>query len=189
VEPAEYFNADGIYTEYEPVTGKTIGWLRNRANEIASRLNPDIIAHMDSDDWSHQRRLEEQVALLQSSGAECVGYREVLFWDTRPGAFCAWVYANHDARYGVDASRMMWREAWEKAPYDDAPYADQRWWLANAGKCVGNSAVSTLGVPRLICQIHEDNMSEAYQQLRAPTWRRAPEWEDGFCKVTMEEQR
>lgn len=190
VEPAEYLNADAIYTEYEPVTGKTIGWLRNQANEIASRLNPDIIAHFDSDDWSHPRRLEEQVALLQSSGAECVGYREVLFWDTRPGAFCgAWVYANHDARYGVDASRMMWRGAWEKARYDDAPYADQRWWLANAGKCVGISATAKPGgCPRLICQIHDDNMSEAYQQLRAPTWRCAPEW-DGFCKAKMEEQR
>ncbi len=57
---------------------KSIGYLRNRANHNASFA--DIICHWDSDDWSHPNRIAEQVALLQSSGAECVGYNEMLFW-------------------------------------------------------------------------------------------------------------
>jgi glycosyltransferase involved in cell wall biosynthesis len=63
---------------------KTIGHLRNRANHHAVSEGVDIIAHLDSDDWSHPRRLQEQVALLEASGKMCVGYRELLFWDTRP---------------------------------------------------------------------------------------------------------
>ena len=43
----------------------------------------DIIVHFDDDDWSHPKRIAEQVALLQSSGADVVGYNEMLFWRTR----------------------------------------------------------------------------------------------------------
>lgn len=61
---------------------KSIGELRNMANTAAGcGVNEaDIICHWDSDDWSHPNRIAEQVALLQSSGAECVGYNEMLFW-------------------------------------------------------------------------------------------------------------
>lgn len=62
----------------------SIGLLRNEAIRRVGREGPDLICHWDSDDWSHPRRIEEQVALLQASGKECVGYRELLFWDTRP---------------------------------------------------------------------------------------------------------
>ncbi len=57
---------------------RSIGRLRNEAN--ASAGNVDILVHFDSDDVSHPNRIAEQVALLQSSGAECVGYNEMLFW-------------------------------------------------------------------------------------------------------------
>src|SRR5258708_3294771 len=58
---------------------KPIGTLRNEAN---AQVDADIICHFDSDDWSHPNRIAEQIAQLQSSGAECVGYNEMLFWDT-----------------------------------------------------------------------------------------------------------
>ena len=59
------------------VPGAPIGTLRNLANE---RSNTDILIHWDDDDYSHPNRIAEQVALLQSSGADVVGYREMLFW-------------------------------------------------------------------------------------------------------------
>ena len=45
----------------------------------------DILVHLDDDDYSHPNRIAEQVVLLQSSGADCVGYREMLFWQNRSG--------------------------------------------------------------------------------------------------------
>ncbi len=81
---------------------RSIGALRNLANGLSEG---DILAHFDSDDWSHPNRVAEQVSLLTSSrpkcgcsqalnvtgrcphgnelGAECVGYSEMLFWDER----------------------------------------------------------------------------------------------------------
>ncbi len=58
---------------------KPICTLRNLAN---AQTEADVIIHWDSDDWSHPNRIAEQVALLQSSGAECVGYGQMLFYST-----------------------------------------------------------------------------------------------------------
>lgn len=75
-----YLNIELVAFETEQHVGRTIGYLRNIANACATG---DLIAHADDDDWMHPRRVEEQVALLQASGKQCVGYRELLFWDTR----------------------------------------------------------------------------------------------------------
>ncbi len=83
VYPPPPIPENGVYVTCDPAS---IGVLRNRANKHATHLTgADIIAHWDSDDWSHPNRIAEQVALLQSSGAECVGYNEMLFWKTERG--------------------------------------------------------------------------------------------------------
>lgn len=147
----------------------TIGELRNRANRQAasgeSCATPDLIAHFDSDDYSHPRRLEEQVALLQASGKQCVGYRELLFWDMRvaqieidptrlgpEGHGClgtvrsvgeAWIYRNHQANYATGASFLYRRELWEQQPFEDAPHEDRRWWLTPlvSRNCIGVTGI------------------------------------------------
>src|SRR5262249_34410079 len=59
----------------------TIGALRNRANLLAvHECGADILIHWDDDDWSHPARIKEQVAILQASNYDAVGYREMLFW-------------------------------------------------------------------------------------------------------------
>ena len=169
--------------------GITFGALRNQANEFAAGNctwwpSADIIAHFDSDDWSHPRRIEEQVAFLQSSGAEAVGYRELLFWDTRQHGE-AWLYAHPHPAYIVDASRCYWRRIWEAHPYrEDCKYPDQDWWLHHWSKCASESL--TIGRPRMICGIHGDNTSEAYsaKHMIAPEWNRAPEF-DNYCAERM----
>ena len=173
--------------------GCTVGALRNAANWCAvDRFDADLIAHWDSDDWSHPRRLEEQVALLESTGKMCVGYRDLLFWDTRPisvddprciSAFQAipgssvetqnneaWLYRNDDPRWAAGASFLYRRELWERQPFDDAPHEDQRWWLTPlvSSQCVGTSALiaprlEDNDTPRMICQIHGAN-TEAYDR-------------------------
>lgn len=63
---------------WDPIS-YTVGKHRNAANE----KTPEgcIIAHLDDDDYSHPNRLAEQVALLQSSKAEAVGYHDMVFWE------------------------------------------------------------------------------------------------------------
>ena len=189
--------------------GITFGALRNQANAFAA--SADIIAHFDSDDVSHPRRIEEQVAFLQSSGVEAVGYRELLFWDTRPVAHecsydereascpvCvdeqqrqheqhgeAWIYAHPHPAYLVGASMCYWRRVWQAYPFDErVPHEDQDWWLHHWSKCASESL--TIGGPRMICGIHGDNTSEAYagQHMIAPSWNRAPEF-DNYCAERM----
>ena len=196
-----------------PWDGSTFGELRNAANDVtAEYMHAEIIMHMDSDDWSHHRRIEEQVAFLQSSGAEAVGYRELLFWDTRPVAHecsydereascpvCvdeqqrqheqhgkAWLYAHPHPAYLVGASMCYWRRVWRTHPFDErVPHEDQDWWLHHWPLCAAESAI--VGAePRMICGIHGDNTSEAYsaKYMIAPGWNRAPEF-DNYCAERM----
>jgi len=115
--------------------------LRNYANGVENYWygKADIICHWDSDDWSHPRRIEEQVALLQASGKECVGYRDMLFWNhlldagksptltdgekrlnLNAGGEC-WLYSNNDPRYCLGTSLCYWRRVWEARPFPDEP--------------------------------------------------------------------
>jgi hypothetical protein len=120
----------------------TIGELRNDANGFWNDF--PILMHWDSDDWSHRNRIAEQVALLQSSGKQCVGYRDMLFWKTelanspasgplaahfgaeRAAAITnaageAWLYSNPDTKYCLGTSLCYWRSVWEQRPFPDLP--------------------------------------------------------------------
>src|SRR5205814_122178 len=103
--------------------GKSIGAIRNLAIKAACEYwytLPDIIVTFDSDDWSHPQRIAEQVALLQASGADCVGYREAVFYDTRPGQFCgAWIYRSLDTSYAIGASLAFHKSTWERVPFPE----------------------------------------------------------------------
>jgi glycosyltransferase involved in cell wall biosynthesis len=126
--------------------GDTIGSLRNQAATFPMAHDADIICHWDSDDWSHPNRISEQVALLHASGAECVGFNEMLFWreptsefretehlDTCTCGTCgpgkrtvitgihslgeAWLYTNRSATWALGTSLCYWRRTWERAPF------------------------------------------------------------------------
>jgi glycosyltransferase involved in cell wall biosynthesis len=120
--------------------GKTIGRLRNEAIELAlqNKRKADIFVTFDSDDWSHPQRIAEQVALLRSSGADCVGYRECAFWDSRQinrfgqpmteaerTAYdpqhhgSAWIYDSRASNRIVGASMMYTRAAYERNKFRD----------------------------------------------------------------------
>lgn len=114
---------------------QTVGSLRNAANSQDIAMESDILMHWDDDDWSHSSRIAEQVALLQSSGADAVGYNECLFWycrlcdrkdcqDPNPhGAdgTGAYLYRNPNPCYALGASLAYWRRTWERKPFPDLP--------------------------------------------------------------------
>ncbi len=178
-----------LYACASNLKGASIGKLRNAANTSAREI-AEVICHWDSDDWSHPNRIAEQVALLQRSGAECVGYDEMLFWRLAPcgrwdceGSGCcrgceAWLYraagCMHIKNYAIGTSMMYWRETWEKFPFPDysAGCDDLRWAQGDsktgtrAVKIVSFSSIEPIDkysgrVPRMIAGIHGDNTCAA----------------------------
>lgn len=129
----------GVF-HYPGMRGSTIGALRNKVPSVLAQSEnpPDIYIHWDDDDWSHPNRIEEQVALLQSSGADVVGYREMLFWRSGPAAASvtgqiasvprnsgapeepgeAWLFRSCSAKpYALGTSLCYWRKTWERKPF------------------------------------------------------------------------
>ncbi len=170
--PQPFPPAGNVQIGYEPsFAGKSIGALRNEA--INRALWPDIICHWDSDDWSHPNRIAEQVALLQSSGAECVGYDEMLFWKEPKDAEMdvstfdgppksqpvklpgeAWLYRSTLPNYAIGTSMCYWRETWERTPfalYDDSKGCDDLYWFNGDPKRGVNPVkiVSASGIPAI----------------------------------------
>ncbi len=188
---------------------KTIGELRNAANALV-RGDEEIIVTFDSDDLSHANRISEQVQLLQNSGADCVGYREVLFWrepvtcGTQSGGE-AWLYTNPDPRYCIGASLAYWRASWERHPFPALPTgpessSEDHEWLkgvrsvgvsglitgvlpAEAGPTIGEYMPAPFNAgPRLLCRIHGQNTMNYSRVLHeGTTWHRVPAW-DRYCR-------
>lgn len=176
------FDNDGI---------RSIGALRNEAN---SKTNCDIIVNWDSDDWSHPNRIAEQVALLQSSGAECVGYNEMLFWKeldvSRTGAHHdkwsgAWLYRAAIPAYAIGTSMCYWRETWERNSFPDrSEGCDDLEWFNSGVKIVSESAMHEIGTSAaMIASIHGGNTCSKID-AKAREWTRVPEW-DSYAREAM----
>ncbi len=150
---------------------RTIGALRNAANQLATAAD-EIFVHWDDDDISHPNRITEQVALLQSSGADVVGYKEMLFWrangemqfdpsfgdggfgkvtededsisiETGPLIECgeAWLYTH--PRTPVGSSLCYWRKTWERKPFQNTSHGEDEIFCRDL-KCV---AIGACGEP------------------------------------------
>ncbi len=171
--------------------GRSVGALRNWANKWACAGHkdhqPEILMHWDDDDWSHPNRMAEQVELLQSSGADCVGYNELLFWregePKRYGAISAyeparlgeaWLYSQPNPRSALGTSLCYWREVWERNPFPDLNNGEDTAWLMRV-RChsvfsiplaqrfeePGDSLKIGGYDPRMIARIHPGNAGNA----------------------------
>lgn len=167
----------------------SIGGLRNHANRYAatnyaeSCMRPDILIHWDDDDWSRPNRIAKQVALLQASGADAVGYNEMLFW-REPHAE-AWRFRHEMNNYCLGTSLCYWRKTWERKPFPDKAGTgrgeDYDWIQGMNTKAV--SAV--LPNPMMIASIHPDNARFYDQSLeRSTSWTLVPQW-DEHCRKVM----
>lgn len=173
--------------------GERIGTLRNRAN---LQFPSDIICHWDSDDWSHPNRIAEQVALLQSSGADCVGYREMLFWEQDQGGMdalsAAWLYSHPSTKYALGTSLCYWRRVWEANPFIDGNQEDFH--FVQKVRTVGIGSIGCEQVfahaafggqgPRMIASIHGGNTCSKIEAA-CDEWTRVPAW-DEYCRRMME---
>jgi glycosyltransferase involved in cell wall biosynthesis len=166
---------------------RSIGELRNEANAFAGT---DIIAHWDSDDWSHPNRLAEQVALLTASypdrPPEAVSYNEMLFWDTSPGQFCgAWLYRSPNPLCPIGTSLAYWRRSWEKQPFANRNIGeDLEWWSRVRGVMASSMRARAWEAPRMIAAIHGGNTVPNPINPESREWKRVPEW-DSYCRGVM----
>ena len=187
---------------YKENRGLSIGALRNEA--IGWADDYDIIIHFDDDDVSHPNRIAEQVAHLQSSGADVVGYNELLFWRTHqrfthgnPSGGTstvnlehegeAWIWKNNTGAAG--SSFCYWRNTWERKPFPDLPHPDRgggedfQWAQGLNVACVScfprEENRGEHFEPRLICSIHGGNVTP-YSEIieKSNNWRRAPGWDE-----------
>lgn len=189
-----------------------IGQLRNYINSMVG--DADIIAHFDSDDISNPHRIEEQVALMQSTGADVVGYHEMLFWreprtgepihDSRTPYFPrqvnipgeTWLYTGEI----LGTSLCYKRSAWEKSPFRAKGWNNEDFgFVCDVRRAGGDIAtVSSLSnlkpIQRegealgMVCRIHAGNASNpSYSTLEnhPQHWRRVTEF-DSYCRKVME---
>lgn len=194
------------------VSRETVGNLRNQA---VSGFNYDVIIHWDDDDWSHPNRISEQVAFLQSSGAEAVGYRDMLFWRTMrlTGAQMteipsgkrtlfaepmeqAYLYSNSNPNYCLGTSLCYWRKTWERRPFEDLPKngkgtgEDSRWLegVQAVGATVFGPGHGIEDGPVMIASMHGGNT----MKIDIEDWRRRGSREfkrvpgwDQYCRERM----
>ena len=183
-------SAEAFHVKILGTHGLSIGILRNAANAFRTGYHPngpDIIVHWDDDDWSHPNRIADQVALLQRSGADAVGYREMLFW--RDEIKQAWLFTGATPNYALGTSLCYWRKTWQRRPFLNETQGVEEKWCADL-KVVSVSAMSYHGKPehipvepRMIASIHGGNTSTGYDLERhvamgSQQWRRVPEWDE-----------
>lgn len=169
--------------------GSTIGALRNAANEITTS---EVIAHWDSDDWSHPYRLAEQVDLLCSSQVDAVGYHEMLFW--REDTEEAWLYQNAprgSPHYALGTSLCYWRQSWKRRPFPERNRGEDQEFIYTV-KTLGRSSIYSdvgsfkhLEHPRMVATIHAGN---GHQQPYASIennecFKRVPYWDSWISQA------
>lgn len=169
--------------------GLSIGAMRNDANQHADY---QILIHWDDDDWSHPNRIAEQVALLQASGKECVGYKDLLFWRETPGRENlgeAWLW-KHPLRGLPGTSLCYWRKTWEQWPFPDLPKnnaseGEDMAWLRGVDS-LGVSSLMGWDDPRMIASIHGSNTMAYTDALlsESTSWVRVPQF-DQLCRERM----
>lgn len=181
-----------------------IGAMRNWANGFACDgaaygHETDIIAHWDSDDWSHPLRLAWQVQALKSREAlDAVGYRSMLFWVRAPlveggadgetpalscdGNRQAWLYSSDKPKYALGTSLMYWRRTWETHPFrEDVKFGEDNEWIKPL------NLLSDKGFfkdePAMIAEHHGANLTDHSQVIgNSPNWARVPEWDKSLAE-------
>ena len=149
-----------------------IGEKRNFCNENAIG---ELIAHWDDDDWSHPRRLGEQIALL--GAGKVTGYQSILFHEPKTGQ--VWKY-NGAARYAVGTSLLYRRDYWAANPFR-ATDPGTNWGEDNnfVHRAFHHITV-TDGTGRCVATTHAGNTSPRVTSRREWTAARIADLPDGY---------
>jgi glycosyltransferase involved in cell wall biosynthesis len=176
---ASLYNGGNIITHAAP-PGKTLGYYRNVTAQLAMAAGATIAVHFDDDDWSHPERVAEQVAELEASDRDCVGYRSGLFWLEETSK--AWMYSNGLKCYCLGNSLCYWLRVWDRVKFPELRRGEDWFWLRE---------IDALGMlpeePRIIAGVHAENAPRYPIEQDAKhsiSWKRATEW-DEMCRKEM----
>jgi hypothetical protein len=183
---------EGVQITWSPGLRRSIGELRNLANKLAVDDGAEILLHMDDDDWSGPGRIQEQVNLLYSTGADVVGYHEMLFWNTWLSAGIgkesealtggAWLFSSPNPNACLGTSLLYRASAWKETPFPARNTAEDHLWCLKQKKI---SAVSAgVHAPRMIASVHGDNTCSKITP-GAREWTRVKQ-SDNTCRRLME---
>lgn len=185
----------------EPANGRPIGSLRNAANDLVSGFGFDVVAHWDSDDWSAPGRLVDQLQLMEASGAQVVGYREMLFWDSTkcqirvdpskpmPGGGVegtvesvgeAWLYSNPNPKYCLGTSLLYPIHTWTGIKFPPKVKGEDNEWCLRLKTASTSAGVAD---PLMIASIHGGNTGSKIL-LGYPEWMRLSS-SDETCRKRM----
>ena len=200
---------DMVHIPWSKSLKPTIGMLRNSAVawlKSVRGIDVDLFVHFDDDDYSHPNRIAEQVALLQSTGADVVGFNEMLFWrEPEPLRYLdqgkvptkrpqgeAWLYINRNPTYALGTSLCYWRRTWERKPFEATNYGEDHKFCSGL-KVLGTNSFNTQQFtdqqPRMIARIHAGNTAKSaytpeHMRRHPEHWKRVPAW-DAYCLETM----
>lgn len=177
------FHPSGDHENIHVLKGQpgTIGSMRNWANRLNIGYGPQLIAHWDSDDYSHPLRLAWQVQKLTTkltspTQPKATGYRSLLFW--RKSDQTAWLFEHQTPGYAVGTSLMYWRKTWEEHPFSELNIGEDFTWLRD--KVGYEHCAETEGFfhdePAMVAEIHESNTTK--QTIPGDSWTRKPEWDE-----------
>lgn len=155
----------------------TIGLYRNMANELAK--GGDIIAHWDSDDWSHSQRIRRQVEALRY--VRLCGLWTMPVWDSQESE--AWEYRNRNGRFKhcLGTSLAYWRSCWEEHPFPLTSSGEEHGWQERFD-ILRAEAVDENGVAGMVAEIHAGNTCMQLPAKDRPArdgteWTRRPDWD------------
>lgn len=117
---------------YERISqqGMTTGAKRNLIN---SMVDSELIVNWDDDDWSHPERIARQVAHLDETSQQMVGYHDLLY--LRLPDRTLWCYYFQGRKPYAMGTSMMYRRTWWAAhpfPNDKSIGEDTAAWITAA---------------------------------------------------------
>lgn len=126
-------------------TKQTTGQLRNFCCQLSAG---EFIAHWDDDDWSHPKRLEEQLAAL--GGKNLTGYRQILFHGPEQGDVMRY---SGPPDFAVGTSLFYRRAWWMKNRFANQNVGEDWDFLKRSN----GGTVITDGIARMVASTHDTN--------------------------------
>lgn len=162
------------YSQKQLLFNTEEGCVGDKRNRLCTEAIGDIILHMDDDDLYAPDWISKSVERLMNSDADVVGLSELLFYDTRDGAWYIYTYPQNMNNWVAGATMCFWKEFWRKSPF---PYL-------NIGEDNGFQKGTQL-TPKIfaheygngfVATIHDNNTSK--KVLANPRYRRCTEAEE-----------
>lgn len=151
------------YIRHLQVPPASIGALRNAACAAASG---EVICHWDDDDLYHRDRIARQVATMQATGKQVVGFNRMRF--VRLSDLEQWEYPGSDDM-AIGVSLCYSKAFWERNKFDERVSVNEEKAFFMAAHREKQLHVSDAG-NLIVATIHPGNSSP--RQLEHPKWRK-----------------